>query len=155
MEDKSHDKYAVKVDGSGRLTDRNRRYLRAFKPDTQATLPAPSTLSPSPITPHGHGQPGRGGVDVARQPTGAVQQFHEPVAVHQDGEGYTALQTRAVQQFSDPVAVHQDGEGYTVPSTPQQAEPGVVRRSGRVCQPNVKYPTAVFDMSSVTIFFFK
>ena len=27
VEDKNQDKYAVKVDGSGRLTDRNRRYL--------------------------------------------------------------------------------------------------------------------------------
>ena len=83
--------------------------------------------------------------------------------MHQDGEGYTALQTRAVQQFSDPLAVRQVGEGYSapqttpdrtmqgqVPSTPQQAESGVVRRSGCVCQPNVKYPTVVFDMSSVT-----
>jgi hypothetical protein len=41
MEVKSHDMYAVKVDGRGRLTDRNRRYLRAFKPDTLASLPAP------------------------------------------------------------------------------------------------------------------
>ena len=32
VEDKSHDKYTVKVDGSGRLTDRNRRYLCTFKP---------------------------------------------------------------------------------------------------------------------------
>ena len=34
VEDKNQDKYAVKVDGSGRLTDRNRRYLCAFKSDT-------------------------------------------------------------------------------------------------------------------------
>ena len=32
VEDKNQDKYAVKVDGSGRLTDRNRRYLCTFKP---------------------------------------------------------------------------------------------------------------------------
>ena len=69
VEDKNHDKYSVEVDGSGRLADGNRRYLRAFKPDTQTTLPAPRTLSPPPITPHEQGQED----DVARQPAGAQQ----------------------------------------------------------------------------------
>ena len=122
VEDKNHDKYSVEVDGSGRLADGNRRYLRAFKPDTQTSLPAPRTLSPPPITPHVHGQED----DVARQP-----------AVQHDGEGYTVPHTtpdRTMQGLS----------------APQQEEPGAVRRSGCVRQPNVKYPTAVFDMSSVT-----
>ena len=105
VENKNHDKYAVKVDGSGRLTDRNRRYLRAFKPDTQTSLPAPRTLSPPPITtppitPHGHGQ-----VEViARQPAG-VQQFPEPGAVPHDGEGYSVPHTtpdRTMQGHSAP-----------------------------------------------------
>ena len=132
VEDKNHDKYSVKVDGNGRLTDRNKRYLRAFKPDTQTSLPAPRTLSPPPITPHVHGQED----DVARQPARA-QQFPEPGAVQHDGEGYTVPHTtpdRTMQGLS----------------APQQEEPGAVRRSGCVRQPNVKYPTAVFDMSSAT-----
>ena len=28
-----YDKYSMRVDGSGRVTDRNRKYLRAFTPD--------------------------------------------------------------------------------------------------------------------------
>ena len=69
-------------------------------------------------------------------------------------------------QENQPGAVQHDGEGYTVPDTtpdrtmqghsaPQQQEPGAVRRSVRVRQPNVKYPTAVFDMSTVTKNFFQ
>ena len=39
MEDCGHDQYCVKVDGTGRLTRRNRRFLRAFRPATLAILP--------------------------------------------------------------------------------------------------------------------
>ena len=85
-------------------------------------------LSPPPITPHIHGEED----DVARQPAGA-QQFPEPGAVQHDGEGYTVP--------------HTTPQGL---SAPQQEEPEAVRRSGRVRQPNVKYPVAVFYMGSVT-----
>ena len=37
MESPGHDQYRVKVDGSGRLTLRNRRFLRAYTPATFAT----------------------------------------------------------------------------------------------------------------------
>ena len=36
VETAEHDQYIIKVDGSGRLTKRNRRFLRAFKPASQA-----------------------------------------------------------------------------------------------------------------------
>ena len=45
LEDKGFDKYAVKVDGSGRVTDRNRRFLRAFKPAHEPNLPAPRPVT--------------------------------------------------------------------------------------------------------------
>ncbi|KAK3702077.1 hypothetical protein QZH41_014766 [Actinostola sp. cb2023] len=37
-----HDQYQVKVDGSGRLTLRNRRFLRAYKPVTPSIRPQPA-----------------------------------------------------------------------------------------------------------------
>ena len=94
-------------------------------------------LSPPPITPHIHGEED----DVARQPAGA-QQFPEPGAVQHDGEGYTDPYTTPDSSM----------QGH---SAPQQEEPGAVRRSVCVRQPNVKYPTAVFDMNSVTKNFFQ
>ena len=42
-ESRGHDKYSVRVDGSGRILNRNRRYLRSFKPAlAQPMLPAAS-----------------------------------------------------------------------------------------------------------------
>ena len=84
-------------------------------------------LSPPTITPHIHGEED----DVARQP-----------AVQHDGEGYTVPHTTPDRTM----------QGLSVP---QQEEPGAVRRSVCVRQPNVKYPTAVFDMNSVTKNFFQ
>ena len=40
-----HDQYLVKVDGSGRLTKRNRRFLRAFKPASMTVENAPTMKS--------------------------------------------------------------------------------------------------------------
>ena len=37
-----HDQYIIKVDGSGRLTKRNRRFLRTFKPASMTVEPAPT-----------------------------------------------------------------------------------------------------------------
>ena len=34
VEDLGHNKYRVRIDGSGRVTDRNRQFLRLFKPAT-------------------------------------------------------------------------------------------------------------------------
>jgi hypothetical protein len=52
VEYQDNDKYAVKVDGSGRVTHRNRKYLRSFKPAMQTpALPGrrPDTyISPPP-----------------------------------------------------------------------------------------------------------
>jgi hypothetical protein len=46
----NHDKYSIKIDGSGRVTTRNRKFIRPFVPvSTDITMPAPPTLpTPSP-----------------------------------------------------------------------------------------------------------
>ena len=51
LEDLGHNKYRIKVDGSGRVTDRNRQYLRQFTPVT-STLPGPrpeTNYIPEPV----------------------------------------------------------------------------------------------------------
>ena len=45
METSDHDQYVIKVDGSGRLTKRNRRFLRVFKPASMAIENAPPNNS--------------------------------------------------------------------------------------------------------------
>lgn len=46
-----HDKYCIKIDGSGRVTMRNRKDLRAFVPlSNTITMPAPTPTQPTPVT---------------------------------------------------------------------------------------------------------
>ena len=52
VESRGHDQYLVKVDGSGRLTLRNRRFLRAYTPATPSIQQQPTT-SPPPTHPTG------------------------------------------------------------------------------------------------------
>ena len=54
MEVKDFDQYNVKVDGTGRLTLRNRRFLRSFSPivrtpPTNLTTPTPTNLTTPPL----------------------------------------------------------------------------------------------------------
>ena len=44
MEVNPHDQYVIRVDGSGRLTARNRKYLRKFQPVPMEIQPAPPTI---------------------------------------------------------------------------------------------------------------
>lgn len=48
----NNDQYGIKVDGTGRVTRRNRRFLRAYKPATVAITPRPvsSTACPARAT---------------------------------------------------------------------------------------------------------
>lgn len=60
MESIGHDQYWVKVDGTGRLALRNRRFLRAFQPATPMIdrQPAvPRSHRPTPTTPQGAATP--------------------------------------------------------------------------------------------------
>ena len=38
VDNQEHDKYLVKVEGKWRVTHRNRRFLRSFKPDMQTSM---------------------------------------------------------------------------------------------------------------------
>ena len=48
MESLGRDQYCVKVDGTGRLTRRSRRFLPAFKPATLTIAPRPSVSNSLP-----------------------------------------------------------------------------------------------------------
>ena len=51
VEDLGHNKYRVRIDGSGRVTDRNRQFLRLFKPATFTYSPG-ITQTTREVDPH-------------------------------------------------------------------------------------------------------
>ncbi len=53
-----HRQYRVKVDGSGRVTLRNRRFLRCISGPTKTTTPPVSAARPAPVTAAGGTTPG-------------------------------------------------------------------------------------------------
>ena len=50
VEDLGYNKYRIRIDGSGRVSDRNRQYLRKFTPFT-STLPGPKPQTFAPLQP--------------------------------------------------------------------------------------------------------
>ena len=70
LEHKGFDKYSVWVDGSGRVTDRNRRFLRAFEPAEAPRIPAPGPQVDEPQGP-GHREDVHINVPQATVPTEA------------------------------------------------------------------------------------
>ena len=124
VEDKNHDKYAVRIDGSGRLTDRNRRYLRAFKPDTQTYLPTPGPLTRPPAVPNGDNHP-------------------DPEAGQSDKDNFHRGIAPGIEESAPPSPTP------TPPPSPVQAvaPAATPRRSGRVRMPNVRYTTEEFDLT--------
>ena len=104
------------IDGSGRLKDRNRRYLGAFKPDTLTSLQTPSPLTQPPTVPHGQGQQGHRG------------DLPDPVAVQDDEEGdlprnITPQTTQAELPGTPPRPTHQaSSPGPTPLPTPTYAK---------------------------------
>ena len=66
-----HDQYRVKVDGSGRLTIRNRRFLRAYTP-ASPSIPAKAPVPPKTTFCPERGTTGMYPVVVHQQPNGQV-----------------------------------------------------------------------------------
>ena len=89
VETLEHDQYRVKVDGSGRLTLRNRRFLRAFTPISESLKVYDSHRS-SPTTPFNQPQDNLSAADT------------QPRDIVQDYSNHTDPQPRdIVQDYSD------------------------------------------------------
>ena len=159
LENEGNDKYMIKVDGSGRIVHRNRRYLRKFKP-MESSQPAHN--------PHFH--------DVTRYSPTQSQRVVPQVRVGDEvGGGEREIITHPCETLSDllptpivqtqPLQESQPTEATLVPPSPPAVavnnppkpppvmEPGEaaapVRRSGRVSKPNSKYSPGEYDLSQV------
>ena len=121
LDDLGHNKYRVKVDGSGRVTDRNRQYLRQFTPVTHSQPgPRPDyhqpVIDPEPPVALPHTQ-----VPVPSDP--------EPVISVPEPQTPTPSSPQPVAEPTEPISP----SFVTPPSTPVTTNPP--RRSTRVSKP--------------------
>ena len=162
VEDKGHRKYSVRIDGSGRLTDRNRQFLRSFKAVDKEYMPAPPTGRPPistpqmPVTPPGGLQDGSGpSPSTPRLSPGLVQTPRRqtstparPMRLPVTAPLTPVTPTEIPAQEHLPV---QRGTLFR-PETPSPApSPVEVRRSVRNRQPNVKYGEAEYELGMITV----
>ena len=150
LESKGFDKYSVKIDGSGRVTDRNRKYLKAFSPDKAVRLRGPShqgyqnqtgeVLTPSPQTQEvdtgSTMEPGSLNVE----PTVGISAPLVPNAPVMN-----TFPTPTPDAEPSPTVSVGNKRGVAVGGKETQ-EPEL-RRSGRVRQSNVCFPEEEYDLS--------
>ena len=145
----SFDKYRhrVKIDESGRVTDRNRQFLKQFTPVTPGMPgPTPSTVNPTPQpqsqtpinpTPVQNSKRLQHFVDPAPSPTTPPIPQLEDIPNSPASPSFVTPPSSPVQPQSDQEAsLPLPNEPVTLPSN----EPPV-RRSGRIRKPPVRYST--------------
>ena len=140
LEDNGYDKYTIKVDGSGRVIDRNRRYLRSFTPENSQLLRGPNTQNQSSQKSN-YVQEDTTPLNIptlsVRQPSPAV----EPAAPVMTGPPGGV----EIGQNSDHVSTTVP---ENIPDTTVMSEPVVqLRRSTRVRHENSKYSKDLYDLS--------
>ena len=131
IEDKGFDKYSIKVDGSNRVTDRNRRYLRYFKADSLPTQHQGLAAQEEDQVP-GH----------IEAPVGDGQVPQPPV---EEGMGTLEdLDTTLQPDLSAPTTPAPVSPYPTAALSPQPPAP---RRPTRTRVPNSRYPPEEFDLT--------
>ena len=146
VEDLGHNKYRVRVDGSGRVTDRNRQFLRLFKPATFTYSPGITQTTPEagrhPLVGDGH----------EGHPNAVPEVSNAPVAPPPDTAATPDVQTPHVEYsrapVADPTPEPEPHQPTPAVSTEQVPGPyGPLRRSVRVRKPNQLYGSDVYDLS--------
>ena len=128
-----HDQYRVKVDGSGRLTLRNRRFLRGYTPATPYPSQQPAALSPPPTALEYRPQPAPPRTHLTVVPRGLSPQPADgphdvalgPPPLESSGEAASGL---GPQDVHTPAGVTPDASLPASPSPPQSVRPCRTRR---------------------------
>ena len=140
IENLGFNKYRVKIDGSGRVTDRNRQFLKQFTPVTPGMPgPTPNTVNPTPQpqsqipinpTPVQHNERLQHFVDPApSSPIPPARQL-ERIPNSPTSPTFVTPPSSPVQSQGIPEASHSSPEPVTLPETPM-----LPRRSTRVTKP--------------------
>ena len=135
LENKGFDKYSVRVDGSGRVTDRNRRFLRAFKPAEAPRIPAPRLPVNEPQGP-GHREDVHVNVPQATVPT-EVESELPPVMIDTEP-----------QEMATPSPQHctPSPQPPPCPTTPPFSRPQRIRKPSSLLNPDT------WDLKTVQMF---
>ena len=122
VEDLGFNKYRIKVDGSGRLTDRNRQFLRKFSPVTPSSPgPCPSKCFPS----------SEERIPSEENQMPAQDLMPAQTSQYPDKENEPEPAEIVPEPTSNP-----EEDFITPPSSPETSpEPQINRRSGRIRQP--------------------
>ena len=137
LEVEKFDKYMVRVDGTGRITTRNRRYLRKAEP-YQPRQPGPGSETVKvPVQ-----EPLRAALaKELQQDRGERKEESEPLAYDESLVENTAEDPRVSDNFEAEEAIAQEVEGQL---DSQESEPP--RRSGRVRRKNTMYDEGTWCM---------
>ena len=133
LDDLGHNKYRVKVDGSGRVTYRNRQFLRQFTPVTQAQ-PGPRPDYHPPVV---DSEPQ---VSLPQSPEPVLSNPEPVVNVPEQQTPTPSPPQTPTPSPSQPVAhptIPESPSFVTPPSTPVTTTPP--RRSTRVRKPPVRF----------------
>ena len=131
LDDLGHNKYCVKVDGSGRVTDRNRQFLRQFTPVTQ-TQPGPRPDYHPVVDPEPQVSLPQNPAPVISNPE-PVASVPEPIVSAPEPQTPIPSPSQPVAQPTTPGSP----SFVTPPSTPVATNPP--RRSIRVRKPTVRF----------------
>ena len=142
MEDNGYDKYTIKVDGSGRVIDRNRKYLRCFTPENSQLLRGPRVHTQDNERSNyaqDDGAPVTVQTPSASQPNHLLERTL-PVAPQATEPLNSGERSESLAVVPAPTPTQDDA---TVMSEPVVGS----RRSSRVRQENSKYSRELYDLS--------
>ena len=122
LDDLGHNKYRIKVDGSGRVTDRNRQFLRQFTPVTQAQ-PGPRPDYHQPVV-----QP----EPLDENPPEQAPSYPEPSPVVTQEQPQPVIQSEP-QPVVPPIPQTPESPAFVTP--PSSPVTDIPRRSTRMRRP--------------------
>ena len=156
LEDLGYNKYRVKVDGSGRVTDRNRQFLRKFTPVTPSLPgPTPNTVinpNPQPVNPI----PASSQRNQPFDPSPVIQNIPEPVVNPEPSSPIAPSHSDTPESPASPSFVTPPSSPVQLPDIPEASCPSPnpvpqvqpqVRRSTRIRNPPKRYNPAEYDLT--------
>ena len=140
IEDLGYNKYRIRVDGSGRVTDRNRQFLRQF---SSVTLSKPGPSPPSQLS-----QPPPLPVSASTAPDVPAPPVSPPpppvrVPTASDIPDIPTIPADSEDNFVTPPS---SPEAAPAPSPSAEPTPPALRRTGRHLTPNKLFPSSEYDL---------